>query len=670
MEKRKSIPWLFAFVGIAFLLAHLAAASAYSNWLWGFNHYFFLPRIWSVVIIAAGCVLCLPPVWSRLIRVGRSWGRAARARHLNPVLCDLLVAGVIATLFWLLRAHYHFLGDGRLVIRLLDEGKWFHPIEPLDRIAHYGLLRATRSLLGWNAETVYAVLSIAAGFVYALTALRLGALFGKRVFVTAFLLTLGTVALFAGYAESYSLASAAIVVYMYVALQYLAGQRRFVWVGVTLLTGVALHFALTFLIPSFLYLLIARDHRPPVPGRRTVLSGVGFLALIAAMIAVALRYGRAGETAVVLVPWTPNPIAQYTLFSWQHLVDFLNEQVLISPLALLAAGWFVVAFWRSPSLRQSARFRFLMLAAAFPFLANLALRPGLGGSRDWDLWSMGSLPYAVAAAGWIASGLQGRVDVAPGTNRARSALFRSAAYIVLVVGAVHIVPWLAVNHSAQLSLDRFTCMLDRNPLWTGKRLAAAHNELAHFYLEKYEFTEAARELKRTVAIDPERARYWESLGVAYVGLGKAKEAESSMQRAVELDPNDASSLNSLGRLYLDTGRAAEAEATLNRALRVDPEYGPAHFNLGQLCAARGEPARAAAAYRRAAQAWPRSPTYWYNLAATLEAVPGNEKEAAEAWRRVVTLTEKDPSRRQMARDAASHLDRLERALAAQKPGRN
>ena len=642
--------WLIACLGVLVLLGHLAASFAYSNWAWGFNHYFFFSRTWSSIIVVAGCILCLPWVWTGILRLQERLPRTSKPLRLSPQAVDVITAGLVCFLFWFLRTPQHFLGDGRFLIHTLDHGAWFNPSEPLDRWIHYRVLQFTRHLWNWDAERVYAVLSVGAGAVYVLAALRIGAVLGRKLFVAAFLLTLGSVQLFFGYAESYSLATSAMLVYFALALEYLAGARRLAWAGVALLIGVALHKALVFLVPSFLYLVVSgcgKGGKGRAWSVRSIIQGAGFLVLLLVVFLMTSGGSKGLQTSGMIVPFLPNPISQYTLLSWKHLVDFVNEQILISPLGWVIAGLFTFAFWKNVTLRRSCRFRLLFVAAAVATGFAFLLRPGLGGSRDWDLWSMASLPYAVAVACWIAAGLNERAEL------------RYAAYVLVIVGLFHILPWVTVNRSSQLSLDHYSRMVGDNSLWPDKRIAVSRNDLAFFYWDRQDFTKAASLFAGAVAKDPETGQYWRMLGVTYVALGKIKEAEAALRRATELDSSDVSTRTDLGRLYLGLGRLPEAETVLKRALNSDPACGPAHLYLGQLYRRRGEMDEALREYLQAAKASSPELGYWYELAMAFEELPGGAKEAREAWKRVAALSQADRSKSGILEEARKRIEASE-----------
>jgi tetratricopeptide (TPR) repeat protein len=616
-------PWIPAIVGMAVLLAHWAASFSYSNLLWGLNHYFFLGRGWALAAVLVGCLLCLPGVWAWCARLAgrfRRGGIFVRRHALN----DVVIAALSTLVFWLLRTPYHFLGDGRMMIRLLEQGNWYRPTEILDRWLHHITLELTRPAWNWDAATVYAALSVVAGFLYVLAALRLGALLRHKLFVGGALVTLGTVQLFFGYAEGYSFAAAAILGYLTLALEYLAGRRRLAWAGVALLVGVAMHSAVLFLAPSFVYLVAVRREKEKAPAADRWLTGGAFLAAIAGLAVLAVTHKATGPQPLLLLPLFHDPVGQYALFSWKHAVDLINEQVLVSPLAWMGGVALAIVWARDRSLRSSPRFRFLAAAALFPLAFNLVLRPALGGSRDWDLWSLGSLPYVAAVVTWLASSLAKRPDL------------KYVAYVLVVVNFFHVLPWVAVNHSAERSLDRFKRMAESNPLWPVNQMASAQSELGHFYIEQDRNGDAVGHLERAVSLDPTRPRYWDALGVAYIGLKRFNDAVAPLQKAIEMDPRDGTAYNNLGRAYLVLGRLNEAEQLLTRAIELNPGGGPAYFNLGNIYASRGDIGRAVEAYAQAVKVWPFVAEYWQAYARALEQA-GRGGEAREAMRRAADL---------------------------------
>ena len=135
-----------------------------------------------------------------------------------------------------------------------------------------------------------------------------------------------------------------------------------------------------------------------------------------------------GGDARLFVPlWaTTTRWEHYTLFSWLHLRDFLNEQLLIAPVVLPALViLFVIGVLEKISERRSSailgrhtqatspdnpkskiqnlKLLFLFLATFCSLLFIWVWNPDYGGQRDWDLFSLAAIPAALLVAAILPS---------------------------------------------------------------------------------------------------------------------------------------------------------------------------------------------------------------------------------------------------------------------------
>jgi len=124
-------------------------------------------------MIVAGCLLCLPGAWTRAGRLRTACVGPESSSGVTPQRCGDRCTGCPG--FWLLRTPSHFLGDGRMMIRLLEQGDWFRPTELLDRWLHTSPWSSRGGHGAGTRRPVYAALSVVAGFIYVLAALKLGA---------------------------------------------------------------------------------------------------------------------------------------------------------------------------------------------------------------------------------------------------------------------------------------------------------------------------------------------------------------------------------------------------------------------------------------------------------------------------------------------------------------
>lgn len=82
--------------------------------------------------------------------------------------------------------------------------------------------------------------------------------------------------------------------------------------------------------------------------------------------------------------------------------------------------------------------------------------------------------------------------------------------------------------------------------------------------------QAARHLRRLVAIVPDDADAWHDMGSALVDDGQLAEAAEALRAAVRLRPDDVGALVDLAHVVFATGQAAEALELLSQARERDP----------------------------------------------------------------------------------------------------
>jgi len=96
---------------------------------------------------------------------------------------------------------------------------------------------------------------------------------------------------------------------------------------------------------------------------------------------------------------------------------------------------------------------------------------------------------------------------------------------------------------------------------------------------------------------PPRVIY--ELGTRQLQSGEYFQARLSLEQAVILDPNKAIYRNSLGLANLHLGRLGEAADSFREALRLNSQYPDAYNNLGVALAQSGKSEEALRAFRKA-----------------------------------------------------------------------
>jgi Tfp pilus assembly protein PilF len=96
-----------------------------------------------------------------------------------------------------------------------------------------------------------------------------------------------------------------------------------------------------------------------------------------------------------------------------------------------------------------------------------------------------------------------------------------------------------------------------------------------------QFTDALASLQQSAKLEPDSARIWTNLGLAYAGKEEYKKAEDSWKKALKIDGEWTDARANLGALYLKTKRYKEAETQLKAALKdlVYPNAAQVHYNL-------------------------------------------------------------------------------------------
>ncbi|MEZ4673509.1 MAG: hypothetical protein R2932_04605 [Caldilineaceae bacterium] len=295
---------------------------------------------------------------------------------------------------------------------------------PLDLFLHSSLWQILHDRMGWrDAMPVYRLLSPVAGVLY------LWAVWGlaralpptPRWLTFALLSSLGVMQLFFGYVENYSFAAAGILWYLVFGLAALAGRRPLWQAALILALTNALHPSTIVYGPSLLYIGWQRAKERNNSWGSNVLQMAVPLALVAGATILLMEVGGHGIATLLttdrpgggdarwLVPlWeTSTRWEQYTMFSWPHLRDLLNEQLLVAPLLLpllcltvfAAKQTHVTGDSRDGGSTAPQRVtRFLALAACCHLVLIWTWNPDYGGQRDWDLFSLAAIPTAALVA--------------------------------------------------------------------------------------------------------------------------------------------------------------------------------------------------------------------------------------------------------------------------------
>lgn len=437
-----------------------APESAETVW-WGLWPVHYVPG-WMVIAAASAVVGLM--IWLGFRGRTTSFPVVSK-RQERLILCAVFVVLWAAFVFWPI-VHTRW-GDAYMLSRAIS---WPDPVlrlthswqAPLDVFVHSQLWLWLREPLLWaDAVPVYRLLSPLAGALYLLAVAALCRDEGLAPpWLTAGLLcTLGLMQLFFGYVENYSFAAAGVLAYLWLGLGVIREERPLWQAALLLALTNATHPSTIILALSLLYC----GWYGWQTGNKSVRSvvyqiGLPMIGVAAATIAL-MEAGGHGLTALftsdrpgggdarLFVPLfaTTTRWEHYTLFSWLHLRDFLNEQLLVAPvvlpgLALVSLSWInqnqedVRSGSRDSALRAShSASIFLALAAAAYLLFTWVWNPDYGGQRDWDLFSLAALPLTLLFVHLLARALPNRRMLA------------TCGLPLIVVQGLHSAAWIYQN---------------------------------------------------------------------------------------------------------------------------------------------------------------------------------------------------------------------------------
>ena len=465
------------FIRIYALLAlglHVLAYSLPEDTFWSLWPYTVLPPWLGALLAALAALLVAPGVNARIQRIiSQMW--AAIPGKAYPKRWFLALAIFSMPLFWLLRIRHLRWGDAQILVIGLS-----HPTltviynwqAPFTVYLHQRLWALVANpYFGAGVDTVYALISVLCGGVFVYVTLQLARDLGRntleRTLIAGFIFTSGSMQLFFGYVENYTIISLGIIIFLWLSLKVLRHEAPLWSAMLALSLTNAFHPSTVLLWPAALY-LSWRVYRSGVALPKVLLDLLLPPLIVASSVLTLMELGDHGLQAFLgddrpgggdhiwFVPLTldaPNQWQQYSMFSLAHFLDWLNLHFLISVfgLAILAFGFQLSAFSGqrsavsgqlstfSPqpsafSLQRSAVFlRFLLIAAGMYLLFTWTWNADYGMRKDWDLFSPSAFVYALPAALLLIEKLKEKAALA------------QATLLILAVSALHTTAWVLSN---------------------------------------------------------------------------------------------------------------------------------------------------------------------------------------------------------------------------------
>ena len=130
-----------------------------------------------------------------------------------------------------------------------------------------------------------------------------------------------------------------------------------------------------------------------------------------------------------------------------------------------------------------------------------------------------------------------------------------------------------------------------------------------------DFHAALATIERAIALRPDDAAYWSSLGSALIEVARYDEAITALRHACELDPEYTTAWYNLGLALIRCMHVDEAAAALRRAVSQSPELAiNARVILGDMFRAEGRLDEAVTEYRAVISQQKHAGMAWWGLA--------------------------------------------------------
>lgn len=304
---------------------------------------------------------------------------------------DWILAGFAFLFFYFHRAQ-HFSGDGALIARMTEGGKWLVQNELLSQV----FLQLLYRLMAPFHNSAMDVMNLAAcvGGVLSLWILLLYAkLFTvSRRWTLLLFFSTGFFLYGCGHTEYYPLVLPAMLLYGFYSVLYLRDRKRMTSVAISFVAACGLHFAMLFALPSLILL-------PWIKGRKQDWGSAAIWLVLLIPLGLIRNYPQIlGHKAASLspafnfLPWFPyeGMYRYYAVFQWGHWADWLYAWAMRSwilwPTLMIAIG---SLGWRSVFCGE----RFFLLIYTIGFSVwTMLWHPDLGVEADWDLFAIEAAP--------------------------------------------------------------------------------------------------------------------------------------------------------------------------------------------------------------------------------------------------------------------------------------
>lgn len=365
---------------------------------------------------------------------------------------------------------------------------------------------------------------------------------GSQLLFLLLFFSQGSVMLFFGHAESYSLLFAAVVVFFLTALRT-TGGGSFVIPAITAGAAVFLHPAGAVLLPLLLFLwLLPRNRISLTKVRLLILAVTAGICIIAA----ALFFRSQGSE--LFLQFFPDTLHPYAVLSSGHLVDLLNMIGLLSPVSLI-----LLCAYGPPKINNRQVF---LLGSSLVLLISMGMIGINLEAADWDLFAFSLIPLFLLA-----------FETANSRGLEEKAVKYSG--IALAIIAFHTAPWVLSNTSVPITLRQYSAIAFRSSHYDRTNIYA-RGMVQAFSPPMNDYTGALKLGDDAVRSGMADSRIWNNMGWVYYKLDRIPEAIDAYRRVLLVDPGHFKAWFMLGTMHMDSARYDSSANSFRRASASRP----------------------------------------------------------------------------------------------------
>ncbi len=552
--------------------------------MWGVDFLCYLPTTVQVAFVLLAILLFVPGFQRLCQTCVTSFPFALWGQGRSVWMSRTLIILIALAFFMLLSSARHFLGDGYRLMQAPGADKWTSMLRaPLT----YTIIQSLHTIGSATWETVentYRTYSYASGVLYLLIAFPIANILGKdtleRSIVLAFLVTAGYIQLLFGYVENYALFMPALLLFLYLRLRTCEDRAPLYLPALLLGVLLALHRGFFVFGPSILFLAWRgyRSRQYRIPRWKNALSTAAALCCVPASallffavcgVGVHDYFLRAGGSHFLPLFDEPGFRAQYRVFSFTHIIDWMNQYLLVTPAACMA-----LFLLRKKDLSHHG---FLAVCTVVPLFFSFVGNPELGAFRDWDAWSLPAPAVTLWVAALMLSCIRDRVNLSRG------------AFLICGAAALHSCLWVGLNANAAASEARFVHLTKR---LKGGASVDAWVAVGDVRRHEKRYAEALHAYKQARDSDPSNPNRWILVGMVYWKIGQYANAIENFKKAQELYPDSAVPHLNLGKVYRDLRQFDKAIDHLKKAAELRPKDATTHELLAEMYRDMGENERA------------------------------------------------------------------------------